>query len=193
MEIFSWRNIAALLAGGALAGLIFGAFQYYQSQKRENIALSLHKAEKLLSQNKTAEVEKLLKEIPSPSRGYILLQLGDFYFSQGKLKEAAEKFHKAFKTFSESDKPLSYYSLEKEAYIYYRLGEYRKSLNLLGQLPEDAPNFCSAQLLLAEDYIGLKRFKEAADSLLRITQVCNGANIQMTAKYLLQSLKGEKG
>lgn len=188
MEFLNWRNLIALLVGGAVAGLIFGAYKLYHEKKREEIALKLYTAERLLNQNKTSEVEKLLKDIPNPSKAYILLKLGDYYFSKGSNEKALKSFQEAANSLRNTDKALYYLSEEKAAYILYELGEYEKSLKVLSMFPEDAPDFCDIELLRAENYIGLKEFEKAKGELNRIVETCPYKELKMTAKYLLYKL-----
>ena len=188
MEFLNWRNLIALLIGGAIAGLIFGGYKLYKEKQREEIAQKLYTAEKLLNQNKTSEVEKLLKEIPAPSKAYILLKLGDYYFAKENYEKALKSFQDAANSVRETDTALYYLSAEKVAYALYRLGEFEKSLKVLSKFPEDAPDFCDIELLRAENYIGLKEFERAKGELNRIVETCPYKELKLTAKYLLYRL-----
>jgi tetratricopeptide (TPR) repeat protein len=193
MDFLNWRNIVAILLGGALAGLLFGAFKAYKNLKREEIAQKLYRAELYLQQNNTQKAEELYKEIPEPSKGYIALKLGDWYFDKN-LQKSEKYFREAASIFKEVDKPLSYFATEKLAFVYRKEGNYQKSLEVLEKLPDDIPNFCEVELLKAEDYLDLNQYQKGYEILTRILQSCNDKNITLTAEYLLkQKPKKENG
>ena len=189
MDFLNWRNILALLAGGILAGLVVGGYRLYKNHQREAIAQKLHLAEKLLFQNKTAEVEKMVSQIPPPAVGYVHLRLGDYYSFHKEWDKALDHFMEASKIFRNVDKPLYYFSVERSGYILYRKGEYKKSLSLLEDLPESIPNFCEVALLKAEDYAALGDYQKVQSIANRIVQSCPDANIRTTATYLLYKYK----
>jgi len=192
MDFLNWKNLFALLAGGILAGLLIGGFKAYENHKRETIASKLHLAEKLLTENKTAEAEKLVSEIPPPSVGYLHLRLGDFYADQNRLNKALTHFGEAAKIFQEVDKPLYYFSVERSGYILYRKGEYEKSLSLLQGLPENIPNFCEVELIKAEDYAALGEYRKLSDTLQKVLDRCSDKTTRLTAEYLINKyLKGK--
>ncbi len=185
MELLNWKNIAAILAGGIIAGIILGAYKAYENHKREEIAKKLYLVEEYISKNETQKAEKLLKEIPPPAVGYAALRLGDHYASLNRTEKAIPLFEEAAKALHDVDKPLYYFSLEREGYLLYRRGEYRKSLSVLGKLPDDIPNFCEVSLIKAQDYIALGEGQRAYDTLNRVLNSCPDKESQLAAKYLL--------
>jgi len=193
MDFLNWKNIAALLVGGIIAGIILGAFKAYEHHKEEEIAKKLFLVEDYLSKNETQKAEKLLKEIPPPAVGYAALRLGDYYASANRTEKALSLFVEAAEALHDVDKPLYYFTLEREGYLLYLKGEYEKSLQLLEKLPEDIPNFCEVSLIKAQDYIALGKGQRAYDELNRVLNGCPDKESQLTAKYLLYTrLKGEK-
>jgi len=188
MDFLNWKNLAAVLIGGVIAGLLFGGYKLYKEKEREDIASKLYTAERFLNRNKTSEVEKLLKGIPEPSKAYILLELGDYQLSKGQKEAALESFKRAAENLKERDKALYYLAEEKVAYLLYAVGKYRESLRVLARFPEDAPDFCALELLKAENYIGLKEFEKAKGELGRIAETCPDRDLKLTAKYLLYRL-----
>lgn len=192
MGWFNWKNIAAIILGGIVAGGIIAVFNQYQSSKRNKIGLKLYEGQKALLNNNTLEVDKLIKETPKPSRSFLELLLGDKFFSQKKFDKSERYFEKGREDIEDKDRNLNFLILEKEAYIDYLQGKYKKSLDLLNRIDENAPNFCSFNLLKAEIYISLKDFEKAKDLISRLLNACTDSNTQLTAKWLLIKIKEQK-
>ena len=187
MDFLNWRNLIAILVGGAFAGLIFGGIKVYKDHQREEIAQKLYQAELYLQKNETPKVERLYNEIPNPSRGYLALKLGDWYFNKN-LQKSEKYYREAASIFKGVDKPLSYFATEKLAYALRLERKYGESLKVLESLPEDIPNFCEVELLKGENYIDLKQYQKAVEVLTRILQSCEDKNITLTAEYLLKEI-----
>ena len=192
MGWFNWKNIAAIILGGIVAGGIIAVFNQYQSSKRNKIGLKLYEGQKALLNNNTLEVDKLIKETPKPSRSFLELLLGDKFFSQKKFDKSERYFEKGREDIEDKDRNLNFLILEKEAYIDYLQGKYKKSLDLLNRIDENAPNFCSFNLLKAEIYISLKDFEKAKDLISRLLNACTDSNTQLTVKWLLIKIKEQK-
>ncbi len=192
MGWFNWKNIAAIILGGIVAGGIIAVFNQYQSSKRNKIGLKLYEGQKALLNNNTLEVDKLIKETPKPSRSFLELLLGDKFFSQKKFDKSERYFEKGREDIEDKDRNLNFLILEKEAYIDYLQGKYKKSLDLLNRIDENAPNFCSFNLLKAEIYISLKDFEKAKDLISRLLNACTDSNTRLTAKWLLIKIKEQK-
>ncbi len=191
MEFLNWKNLLSILFGGILAGLLLGGYKAYEQHRKEEIAEKLYLAEELLYKNQTAEAEKLASEIPPPAVGYLYLRLGDYYASRRKLDKAFAEFKNAAEVFNSTDKPLHYFSLERAAYILYRKGDYKKSLQLLDSLLDDIPNFCEVQLLKAENYAALGDYTRLTEIANRIVQSCPDKTIRMTVDYLVYKYRGK--
>jgi len=193
MDFLNWRNIVAVLLGAVVAGAIIGAYKVYENSKRNSIGEKLYKVELLLLQNKTAEAEKLADEIPPPSSAYAYLKLGDYFFSADKPQKALRYYTEAEKELRELDYPLYYFTVEKKAYLLYRMGLFKKSLGELEAIDETAPNFCSAQLLRGQDYIALGEKEKARRTLVKVVELCGAdPEVVSTAKYLLATAFKEK-
>jgi tetratricopeptide (TPR) repeat protein len=192
MEFLSWRNLFVILLGAVLAGAAVGAFKLYENHKREAIGEKLYRVEKLLYQNKTQEAIREATDIPPPSRSYAYLKIADYLYSKGKGEEALKFLHGAEKELRDTDKPLYYFTVQKEAYLLYRLGYYKKSLGLLNSLPEDVPNFCEVAFLKARNYLTLGKREKTLELIGRIVEVCPDPNLVMAVKYLAVELEKKK-
>ena len=192
MDWLNWKNLIALILGGVVAGAIIAVYNQYQNSKREEIGLKLYEGQKALYQNKTAEVEKVVKEVPPPSRAYLELLLGDHYYQKLQWDKALTQFSSVRSDIKETDRGLGDLTLEKEAYILYLKGDYRKALDLLKEIDETAPNFCSAELLKAQILVKLHDTETAKGILERVLESCRESNIQITAKWLLTKMELKK-
>lgn len=187
MEFFNWRNLLGIFIGAVLAGLIWGFWDHYKETKKEELGAYILKTEELLKKGKPNEVEKLVGKVPNRgTKAYIELRLGDYYLSQNKLRKALGFFEGALKKLRNIDKALYILTTEKTAFIYYRLGDYKKSLNILENLEkETVPDVCDIKLLKAQNLLALNRKMEAKSLLDNILVSCNIPEITLTAKRLL--------
>jgi len=190
MDLLNWRTVAAVLTGGLIAGIFLGAFNLYQQKRIEEIAQKLYTADKLISEGKIKEVESL--DIPPPSVGYVYLKLGDYFVSQKDLNKSLGYFQRAEKIFKNNGSVLYYFSAEKVAYILYLKGEYEKSLETLKALGENIPNYCEVKLLEAQNYAALSRYAQMEKILKRLEEVCDDAEVKLTAQYLMAKYKKEE-
>jgi len=188
MDLLNWRNLIAVLIGGVLAGVLIGAFQLYREKQREEIGAKLYEIEKLLSRGEVKKAERLTEELPSPSKAYGYLAVGDLLASKGETEKAVPHFGKAAAVLSEGDEVLSYYSLEKKAHLLYRSGRYSDAERVLSQIPEDAPNGCSVKLLKAEVKLKLGKTEEAKKLLEELAGGCPDAELALAARYLLNQI-----
>jgi len=187
MEFFSWRNLAGVLIGAAIAGLVWGFWNHYRESQKEELGRYILQSEKLLKDNKPSEVEKLLKKVPNEgTKAYIELQLGDYYLSNNGTERALNLFKSAAQKLRDRDKALYVLTSEKEAFIYYRMGDYERSLAILESLEKETlPNVCEIKLLKAQNLLALKRKDEAKNVLNNLIISCNIPEITLTAKRLL--------
>jgi tetratricopeptide (TPR) repeat protein len=187
MEIFTWRNLIGIFIGAVVAGLVWGFWNHYQKIKKEELGKYILQSEELLRKDKPAEVEKLIEKAPNEgTKAYIELQLGDYYLSKNKTDKSLNLFKDAAQILKDRDKALYILTLEKEAFIYYRTGDYKKSLEILENLEkETVPNVCEIKLLKAQDLLALNRKNEAKNLLNNIIISCNVPEITLTAKRLL--------
>lgn len=192
MDWLNWKNIAAVILGGAIAGAVIAIFNQYQNSKKNEIGVKLYEGQEALLNNNTSKVEKLIENTPKPSRSYLELLLADTFFSQKRFDKSEKYFERSYKDIENTDRNLGYLILEKEAYIAYLQGNYKKALDLLDKIDETAPNFCSFELLKAEVYLALKQVKNAENLLDRLLNSCIDSNTQLTAKWLLVKIKKQK-
>ena len=188
MELLNWRTLAYIFVGAILAGLAVGIYQTYENNKRETIASQLYKVQYALSQGRVEEAQKLVREINEPSsRAYAEILIGDYLYGKEKLKEASQWFDKASNDLTSSgvDPALDYLTKEKEAYILYLEGEYKKSLRILETIPKDAPNRWNVELLKAQNLLKLGQKEKAKVLLEDIAKSCPIGDIVLAAKYLL--------
>ncbi|NPB05171.1 MAG: hypothetical protein GXO08_02180 [Aquificae bacterium] len=188
MEFFNWRNLAALLVGALLAGLVVGVYAQIKEGKREEVARLLALGQKLVFENKTEEAAELTDRIPPPSRAYLHLLVGDSFFSRGDYGRAAGHFEGAAGAVKGVDLPLSYLSVEKEAYSLYKARKLEEALKKVQSVPDEAPNFCTARLLEAQLRYELGDASGAAGLLDRILNSCREDTVLLTAKWLLLKL-----
>ncbi len=202
MDFLNWRNLIAVLLGGAIAGLAIGLYFQYKESKREEIASLIAESQRLVYENKTGEAQKIASKIPPPSAAYPHLLIGDFYYGNEEFERALNNFEKAEGALADTDEVLRYLILEKEAFILYREGKLKESLKRISSVSEGAPNFCTARLLEAQIYAQLKEKENALSTLRRILSSCQSEGVVLAAKRLIFELseggkkefsKSEKG
>ncbi len=186
--MINWKTVAAVLGISVLIGALIGLGASYKAHRSEEIGKKLYEVEKYLAEGKFERAEQIAEDIPEPSKAYALLKLGDYVYSKGNINKALAYYREAEKILRELDKPLYYYTLEKEAYIEYRLREYRKALKILETLPPSAPNACDVELLKGEILLAEGKKEKAKKVLLSVVESCNRPEIASTAKYLLSGL-----
>ncbi len=202
MDFLNWRNLIAVLMGGAIAGLAIGLYFQYKEGKREEIASLIAESQRLVYENKTEEAQKIASKIPPPSAAYPHLLIGDFYYGKEKFEKALNHFEKAERSLADTDEVLEYLILEKEAFILYKEGKLKEALKRISSISEGAPNFCTSRLLEARIYARLKERENALSTLRRILSSCRSEGAVLAAKWLMFELseggkkefsKSEKG
>jgi len=193
MDWLNWRNIVTVIIGGALAGVTVALYEGYQNSKQNEIGAKLYEGQLAIFNNQTQKAQNLVKELPSPSRSYLELLLGDDFYKKQHWDRSIQYFSTARRDLKETDKGLVYLILEKEAYIRYLKGDYQGALNLLKEIDVNAPNFCSAEILKAQIFADKNDIQTAKGVLERVLNSCKDANTQIAAKWLLTKIETQKG
>jgi len=183
------KLIGSVFALAVLGGILWGIYENYQNKKQEEISSLLSNLEKEILAGKVVD-ERAIRQLPLPSRNYILILLGDYYFSQGDYKKAIKVYEEVVNSIKKYDEALYYLALEKLAYLYYVEGNYKKSLSLLQKVNfNEAPNKWHLKLLYAQNLIKLGEDKNRAKAILNeiITQ-CPISSIVITAYMYLSKI-----
>jgi len=65
-------------------------------------------------------------------------------------------------------------------------------LETLKALGENIPNYCEVKLLEAQNYAALSRYAQMEKILKRLEEVCDDAEVKLTAQYLMAKYKKEE-